>query len=104
MMMVMKSYFNIIKNSQFFEKTDVLECSCNSGLTDLNIFLSCKILSVQKNLSRIRFIYSCQKVEYGCLTGTIWSNQSVKFFFLYLEVKVIYRTETSERNSKIFYI
>ncbi len=87
-MMVVKSYFNIIKNSQFFEKTDVLECSCNSGLTDLNIW----------------FIYSCQKVEYGCLTGTVWSNQSVKFFFLYLEVKVIYRAETSERNSKIFYI
>ena len=103
-MMIVKSYFNIIKNSQFFEKTDVLECSCNSGLTDLNIFLSCKILSVQKNLSGIWFVYTSQKVEYSCLTGTVRSDQSVKFLFLNLEVKVIYRTETTERDSKIFYI
>ncbi len=48
-MMIVKSYFYIVKNSHILEKTDILECSCNSGFVDLNGFFSCDVLAVQFN-------------------------------------------------------
>ncbi len=45
LMMIVKSYFTLSR-TVCFEKTDILECSCNSCFVDLNRFLSCKILSI----------------------------------------------------------
>ena len=72
-MMIVKSYFYIVKNRHILEKTDILESSCDSGLVDLNGAFSGDVLAVQSDDSLCWFVYTCEKVEYRCLTGTVAS-------------------------------
>ena len=100
----MQSCFYIVQDTQLLEKTDILKRSRNPCFTDLNIPFTGNIFSVKYHLSCIRLINSGQKVKYGRLSCTIWSDQTIKLFFLNRKIKFIYSTETTERDSQILYI
>ncbi len=46
-MMVVKSYFNIIKNRHILKQADILESTGDTCFVDLDRTLSCDILSVK---------------------------------------------------------
>lgn len=47
MILVVKTYLNIVDYGQILEQTDVLESSCNTVLVDFNVFTSGNILAIQ---------------------------------------------------------
>ena len=76
--MIVKSYFYIVKNRHIFEKTDVLEGSCDSGLVDLNGAFSGQLFAIQENSAVICLVDTGQQVEDGGLTCAIRSDEAVK--------------------------
>ena len=92
----MKSYFYIIQYAHLFEQTDILKGSGNACLIDISNLLSGNIFSIQKDFSGIRFIDSGQKIEDGSLSGSVWSDQSIKLFLFDGNVKSVYRTKTTK--------
>ena len=92
------------KDKEEIEQTDILKCSCNTCFVDVNRLLTCNILAIQFDNSLIWLIHTCQKVEYRCFTGSVRSDQSVKFPFFDLHFKPVYCTQSSEGNGQIFYI
>ena len=101
--MIVKSYFYIVKNRHILEKTDVLEGSCDSGLVDLNSAFSCDVLAVKFDDSFCWFVYTCEEVEYSCLTGSVRSDEALELSFLNGNVKAVNSTKTAELDRQIIY-
>ena len=95
-MFIVKPHLHVIQHAELLEQTDILKCSGNSRLADINRLLPGNIRSVQEHLSAVRFIHTGQKVKHRRLPGPIRSDQPVKFFFLNRNIKRIHRTETAE--------
>ena len=67
------------------KQTDILKCSCNTCLADLNrMQLSGDVLPVQQDTSGIRLVYTGQQIEYRRFTGSVRSDQAVQLTFLEL--------------------
>ena len=64
-MMIVKSYFYIVKNRHILEKTDILEGSCDTCLIDVDGLFAGDILAIQGNNSLCGFIYAGQQIKYG---------------------------------------
>ena len=77
MILVVKTYFNIVDYGQILEQTDVLEGSCNTVLVNFNIFTSGNILAVQADNAFIWLVNTGKQVEYGGLSGTVRTYQTV---------------------------
>ena len=54
----MKSDLYIVQHTQFLEQTDILECSCDSILVDLDGLSSGNILTIQNNTFRVFGLYT----------------------------------------------
>ena len=102
--LVMQAHLHVVQHRHILEQTDILKCSCNTCFVDVNRLLTCNILAIQFDNSLIWLIHTCQKVEYRCFTGSVRSDQSVKFPFFDLHFKPVYCTQSSEGNGQIFYI
>ena len=102
-MMIMKPYLDIVQYRQSLEQTNILERSGNSGLVDINRFLSYDILSIQCNDSFCRFIYSGKKVKYRRFSGPIRSDQPIQAPFFNFHMKFIYRAKTAKGDSEILH-
>ncbi|CDE32296.1 unknown [Ruminococcus sp. CAG:90] len=102
-MVIVKSYFYIVKNRHILEKTDILEGSGDSGFVDLDGAFSGDVLAVQSNDSFCWFVYTCEKVEYRCLTGTVGSDQSIELSFFNGHVKAVNSTKTAELDRQVIY-
>ena len=87
--MIVQSYLYIVKNRHILEKTDILEGSRDSGPVDLNGAFSCDVLAVQSDDSFCWLVYTCEKVEYRCFTGTVGSDQSVELSFFNGHIKAV---------------
>ena len=74
--MIVKSCLYIVQHTHLMEQTDILECSGDSRLVDINGTLSGDILSVQIDDSLVRLIHTCKKVKDCSLTGTIRTDQT----------------------------
>lgn len=77
MILVVKTYLNIVDYGQILEQTDVLKGSCNTVLIDFNVFASGNILAVQTDNAFIGLVNAGKKVEYGGLSGTVGTYQTV---------------------------
>ena len=97
--MIMQPYFYIVYHRQILEQSNILEGSCNSCLIDFDGLFTGNILSIQRNNTLCGLIYTCQKVEYGGLTCTVGTDQSVQGTFFNLNIEIIYRTKSAERNA-----
>ena len=64
-MLIVQTGLYIIQHRQILKQTDILECSCNTGLVDLNrMHASGNVLPVEQNTSGIRLVYTGQQIEY----------------------------------------
>ena len=102
--MIVQTSLYIIQNCHIFEESNILKCSCNSCFIDINNTFSCDILSVQLNDTLCRLINTCEKVEYCCFSGAVWSDQAVQLTFFDFHMKIIYSVKTAKLDGKITYL
>ena len=101
--LIVQTCLYIIKYRQIREQTDILEGSRNTFFVDLNGALSGDILTVQENLAIGRLIDTCQHIEYSSLTSSVWPDQTIKLSLFNGQIEIVYCTQTSKRNTKVFY-
>ena len=91
----------IVLNGEVGEKADVLECSCNTHLVDLNGVFSGGIHAVDDDCSPCRGIHLCQQVEDCCFSGAVRADKTGNFSFADCEVEVVNGTQSAEVNSEV---
>ncbi len=77
--MLMQSGFYIVQHTHILKKPDILKSSCYSLMIDLRRLMPRNIFSIQKNNSFCRFIYARQQIKNRGLSGSVRSDQSIKF-------------------------
>ena len=77
------------------EQTDILDCSGDSRLVDINGTLSVDIMSVKIHDSLVRLGHTCKKVKDCSLTGTIRTDQTIKLSFLDGDIEIIQCMKTA---------
>ena len=100
----MQSDLYIVKHALILKQTDVLKRTRNARLVDVDRFLSCDIRTIQADSSLIRHIHTGKHIKYRRLAGTVRSDQTVKLSLLDGNMKIIYRTKSSEGDAKILYL
>ncbi len=88
-----------------FKESNILECSCDSCFINIDNTFSGDILTIQLDNSLCWFVYTCEKVEYRCLTGTVWSDQSIKLAFFRFSVEnYLNSMKAAKLYGKIIYL
>ena len=102
-MLIVQTGLYIIQHRHIFKQTDILKCSCNTGLVDINRMQRRNVLPVEQDTSGIRLVYTGQQIEYRLFTGSVRSDQSVQLTILNCNIKSVYRAKSAKGNAQIFY-
>ena len=103
-MMIVQSYFNVVKNRHFFKQTNILESSRNTCFVDLYCALSCDILSIEFDNTFCWFVNTCKKVENCCFSCTVRSDQAIQLALFDRYIKSVNCAKTAELNSQMIYL
>ena len=56
-MLIVQTGLYVIQHRHIFKQTDILKCSCNTGLADINRMQRRDVLPVEQDTSGIRLVY-----------------------------------------------
>ena len=96
----MTTYHYVVDDTQFLEKSDVLECSCYPKSADFISRSTCDLFSLEEDFSACRSIETCNVVEKCGLSCTIRSDKSSDHILFNEEIDFVYSDDTAELSSE----
>ena len=102
--MIMQTSLYIVQYGHIFKESNILECSCDSCFINIDNTSSGDILTIQLDNSLCWLINTCKKIKYGCFSGTVWSDQTIKLAFFDFQLKIIYSMKAAKLYGKIIYL
>ena len=96
----MEARLYVVQDGQVLEEADVLEGPGDAVPVDVGGLFYCDVHAVQEDDSCIRLIYTCQKVENRCFSGSVGADEAVELALFDLYGKVTDRLESPEGDAE----